>query len=556
MWKDGPWFNPTSQCGLGDESSAAYTFVRSDTRPKAITVEQRGMERSSHRRAWIGGWFALAVMWNAPAIDARDAVPSSAALATFRQQQTQLRWEFEKKLKSLDAWCGERNLPEAQRELQAALAVDAIAKESGSLHPDLPSARQPEPPIDLPADERYWRMQLRTERKQYAKDVYLLSRRALHGGFPGFAFDLVKLAALHDSDHPAARRVLGYTLFEGRWVRPFEAEMSRKRFVLHEEFGWLPQAHTERYERGERIVDGRWVSAAQEREIRRDFRKAWEVRTEHYLVRTNHSQEHGARIGRQLENFYEQFHEIFASFFNTPEQIQQLFDGAGPVKTQSTKPYLVHVYRTRDEYVERLRKQISGVEITNGLYVPQQRTAHFYFDADAASPDTLYHEATHQLLYESHPAERTIGQNARFWILEGIACYMESFHKADSGVSLGDAQHVRFRDARHNVLVEKYYLPLAEFDALGQAAFQKHPRISENYAQASGLARFFMHAGEGRYRDALVRQLASMYSPNARTRDQTPSLAELIGVDSEQLDREYQAYLRDQQLSIDNPPPK
>ena len=52
-----------------------------------------------------------------------------------------------------------------------------------------------------------------------------------------------------------------------------------------------------------------WVETAdagEEAEIRRDFRHAWEIRTEHFLVKTNHSLERGVEIARSRIGSYGQ----------------------------------------------------------------------------------------------------------------------------------------------------------------------------------------------------------------------------------------------------------
>ena len=124
-----------------------------------------------------------------------------------------------------------------------------------------------------------------------------------------------------------------------RWVTPFASQQLRRRFVWHETFGWLPAAHVERYEMGQRYFKRRWVSADREAELRRDFRNAWEVRTDHYLVKTNHSLEEGVALARNLETFYGFLHSSFAGFFSTPDQIEKLFAGTSGVNGgRSQKP--------------------------------------------------------------------------------------------------------------------------------------------------------------------------------------------------------------------------
>jgi Protein of unknown function (DUF1570) len=194
--------------------------------------------------------------------------------------------------------------------------------------------------------------------------------------------------------------------------------------------------------------------------------------------------------------------------------------------------------------VQRLKARVPQIDITNGLYYTADRVAYFYYDPNQPNPDTLFHEATHQLFYENVLAHRMIAMDANFWIVEGIACYMESYH-ADNGQSVvGDPKHVRIEAARHRCLVDRYYIPLKQFAAMGMQEFQSRPEISKNYSQAAGLAHFFMHFEGGRYRDALVEHLSQIYRAAPGQRWAVKSLPELTGSSFAELDRQYESYMR------------
>lgn len=405
----------------------------------------------------------------------------------------------------------------------------------------LPREVTPDIPNNLPQEERFWRTQLRSLEKDYAQDLYVLSRRALNDGYPSYAYSLVREAAIHDPDHSAARKILGFVRLGNEWVTQFAAKQIKKGNIWHEQFGWLPKSHLERYARGERNFNGRWVSAEKERELRRDFSAHWEVNTDHYRIRTNVSLERGVELGRALEDFHEFFYETFAGFFNTREQMLKLFDGTAKAVSADSRPYIVHYYRTREEYIERLKKDFPNIEITNGIYMTTGRIAHFYDDPENDNEATLFHEGTHQLFFESHVLNRPIGEKSHFWIIEGIACYMESFQRKNGSYSLGDPNYIRFAGARINLLQKNYYVPLREFSEMGMYEFQHVPQpdLSKNYTQASGLARFFMEYDHGRYREALVTHLTQLYSANTKEREGAASLDKLTGVEFEDLDRQY-----------------
>ena len=108
----------------------------------------------------------------------------------------------------------------------------------------------------------------------------------------------------------------------------------------------------------------------------------------------------------------------------------------------------------------------------------------------------------------------------------------------------GDPGHQRLRAARMHFVDENYYMPLQEFTRMGMDMFQRAPQIRKNYSQGAALTHFFLHYDEGRYREALIEHLSQIYSPTKAVRDNPESLAELTGVEDEELDRQFADYIR------------
>ena len=464
-------------------------------------------------------------------------------LSQFRKQHVDLRSKFIRQLDELAAECEEKGLAEGA---EAVRTVSAPVDTAELRLAPLPREVQKPIPADLPMDERHWQTQLRFQRTEYAKDLYLLSRHTLNSGHVSYAYDLIREVALQDPDHTVARRILGFVRSGDEWLSAFESRMQREKKVWHEKFGWIPRDHVERYEKGERFYNNRWMSAAKEAESRHNFKFAWEVRTEHYLVRTNHSLERGVELASKLENYYGLFFQLMAGFFNSPDQVQQLFAGAGAKPQANNKQHVVHYYRERDEYMAALRQETTQpIEITRGMYFPRNGIAFFFFDPDNDDDSTLYHEATHQLLSGSRPKTGEVGIKGNFWIIEGIACYMESFHREGERFAVGDPRHGRIQAARAHLVNDKYYVPIREFTRMGMTAYQGSPNIRKNYSQGAALTHFFMHYDDGKYREALIEHLSQIYSDNRLTREAPESLEDLTGVEAEELDQQYVRYLRD-----------
>ncbi|PJF33573.1 MAG: hypothetical protein CUN57_01800, partial [Phototrophicales bacterium] len=129
----------------------------------------------------------------------------------------------------------------------------------------------------------------------------------------------------------------------------------------------------------------RWIGADVDAQLHQDFRNAWKIETEHYLVKTNVSYEEGVRVAKTLEDYYRFFVQTFAGFFNSPEQLRKLILGNGASGTGlRSKPYVVHYYRTKAEYVKVLQPYFPGVDIgiTNALYLTRNRIAYFYYNPE------------------------------------------------------------------------------------------------------------------------------------------------------------------------------
>lgn len=468
----------------------------------------------------------------------------------YRTRYARLRQEFARDLGKIAAYCSEHGLGKEASGLRR-LAAAAVRTETGDRFSRLPRKVLPEVPRDLPDAQRQWRLQLRKARATLANGLYRISRDAINAGFPSYAYAMVRETVRYDADHVSGRRLLGYVRMGDAWVTPFEKKQAQKRKVWHDRFGWLPKDHVRKYEAGMRFSRGRWVPKARDEAEHRDFDKnPWRIQTEHFLVKTNHSLEEGVRVAKRLEDYYQYFFQIYTGFFNSRQQIRKLFAGGFATKNVRMQLYKVNYYRSKDEYVNRLKRQFPTIAGTNGLYLPADRRCHF-FHAKGNTP-TLYHEATHQFFYESIKRQRLIAGREHFWIIEGISCYMESFQNDNGRISMGDPRNNRFRAAKFRYVTDGFYIPLSEFADMGMQAFQSPRNIQQRYSQASGLAKFFMEYGGGKYRDALVEHLSQIYRGNPRRPAQ--SLPELTGVSYKELDRQYGAFIK--ALPVRVPPPR
>jgi hypothetical protein len=457
--------------------------------------------------------------------------------ASHAKLYNELHADFRNDVAQLIKYCSDNKLTASANSLEAwnkpihAEALKGVA---------LPKKLMPEISLSLPPAERKWRVQFKQKRQDLGRRLYLLSRRLLNDGYATAAWGILREVTYFDSDHKQARLILGFEQYGDEWVTPYAARSLKAGKIWTEKFGWLRKDQVERYEKGMRFHRNRWITAARENVIRQDFKFAWAIETDHYLVKTNVSLEKGVELATALEDFHKYFRGTFAAFFNSPEQLAQLFDGRQ--RRKKSNRFEIHFFKSREEYIARLKKDNPRIGITNGIYMPDAKVAFFYNNPEVATLSTLYHEATHQILYELYAERRLIGDREHFWIIEGIACYMESFESKKNGFSIGSPDYIRFKAADYRLNKDAYYMPLSQFAMMGKNDFQSSQEISKNYSQASGLSHFFMHYENGKYRDALIKHLSLLYVPR-KNRVRIAGLDQLTGVSNTKLDRQYKAYI-------------
>jgi hypothetical protein len=333
--------------------------------------------------------------------------------------------------------------------------------------------------------------------------------------------------------------------------------------VWNPKFGWVAAADIPRYEKGERQFNGRWVSAAVDASRHGDMKNGWQVRTDHFLVTTNHSLEAAAGLAARLERLHQVWRQLFAGFYLSDKEVRSLFTSDSRPRP-AARQFRVYYHRTRNEYNIALQSRQPRIDETLGIYFDATHEAHFFAeDVTPSEPptdsskrgqpaeistggppmSTIYHEAVHQLFQESRPAAKRIGTIANAWVIEGVATYFETLNEhfaSGPGLYYTIGQWTEGRlPAASRRLKDKYYVPLAELVRLGKDGLQEPGDITRRYSQACGLAAFLIDGQDGRYREPLIRYLQAVYA--GRDNDQT--LAEATGVGYSELDAAYRHYV-------------
>jgi hypothetical protein len=467
------------------------------------------------------------------------------------QATEELRANYAADIEKLAKWCEANGLADEARKTRRVLSPSDPYKLYVPVLPE--QVGPPKLPADAPAKVVEWNTKLLKLRSEYALTCYEMSRRAIRSGRAGLAVVLVLDAIQANPDYEPARRLLGYQKYRDQWHTHYEVRKLRAGLVLNEKFGWLPKAYERRYEAGERYCDGRWISAEDDAKRHSDIRTGWKIETEHYAIRTNAGLEAGVALGVKLERLYRLWQRLFIRYYASAADVESLFDGRFKRPLASALRHNVIYFRDRDDYNRALSPVFPNIKMTIGVYRDIPGCAYFF--AGKGSDDrTMYHEATHQLFHESKLVAPTVGYKSNFWIVEGIAMYMESLRREEGYDVLGGFDDERVYAARYRLLHDHFYVPLGEFVDFSMEKLQKDPRIATLYSQAAGLTHFLIYHDDARYRDALVSYLSLVYA----ARDNHDTLARLTGTSYGDLDKQYREFLegkKEQEAATSHSPP-
>ena len=332
----------------------------------------------------------------------------------------------------------------------------------------------------------------------YAKAIGGAAERALEAGEPGIAYRWMHEAAFFGGPGGRFRELVAAT------SRPTPSV--RKASFSHPRLGWK----------------------------RRTF---WRVTTPHYQVDTNESAEAGIQIARQLEMLHTVWRQLFFRFWSDSSKLDAAWKNSRAPGFRRRRHRVV-LFASKREYVAFLSRQQPRIEISLGFYDIDSRTSYFYGgDQDVA---TQLHEATHQLFQELPTSAPAVGLSSNFWVVEGIALYMESLRRQGPAANVGGYYADRLQFARYRRLQEDFYVPLQMLVSMGRDELQRHEQIRKIYSQCAGLTHFLMDGKGGRYRRAMIDYLRIVY----RGSDRADSLASVLGTSLKDLDSEYLDYLR------------
>ncbi|MCL2303944.1 MAG: DUF1570 domain-containing protein [Planctomycetaceae bacterium] len=480
---------------------------------------------------------------------------------TWLVNANKLTLEYRQKLDTLAKWCDEHDLPKEAGKIRRCVPPQADDK---IYIPQLPTSvlrassndKETSETSDSEENDDFdWETELWKTRRTYAAKLFTCAKAAAKQDRGTLAIQMSLAALQADPDHEKIRKLLGFVQYKNEWRTPWEAEQLKKGYIDHPRFGWIPEKNVKRYEAGERLYGKKWISEGEDRYFHgQDVRKGWVIESEHYILTTNHSMEEGVRLSRKLEDLYRAWKLLFYRYMASDEGLASLFEGkSSPKAGPKDRKHQIFVFRNQEDYKTSLAKEKPEIAETIGLYT-FKRCYFFSVDSNSSRQQkedvdrTLLHEATHQLFEESRHANSSIAEKENFWIIEGIAMYMETLRSEEEYYVVGGTGDIRFRNAIAEALREDFYVPLELLVKLGRPRFQGGGKLQEIYAQSAGMTHFLMHAENGTFRDATIQYLRLIYEG----KDDPDTLRTLTKRSYEDLDEMYRKYLNRKQMVTQN----
>lgn len=435
-----------------------------------------------------------------------SAILVSVTAAAAPETRHALNQPFQQKLQALADRCAELKLPDQAEITRQWFLHRAPDRQYLFLPgPDDPHA----PRDDQPRLVKLWAEKFRQLRREQAERLFTAAQQSLAAADAQRAYRLLHEVLHEQPDHTQALTILGYT--PGTRRRP----RARAGRTQHPQFGWP---------RG----------------------KYWNISSPHFTITTSHSARAGLQLAEELEGMLIAWRQLFFDFWGVKASLKARFKGGKlPLaRPDASKKFAVVLFRNREEYTSLLAQIEPQIARTVGYYQAARKRSFFF--ANDSTVATRFHEATHQFFQESRRVPENVGEASDFWIVEGIALYMESLERYPDHCTVGGFDANRLQYARQRLVNEKFYLPLGDLSALGRQTLQEHPSLRRLYSQSAGLTHFLIDGADGQFRPGVLKYLQAIYLG----RSNTQTLAASVDSSLDLLDKSYRDFLdvTDQQL--------
>ncbi|MGI8978700.1 MAG: hypothetical protein ACR2FY_05710 [Pirellulaceae bacterium] len=443
------------------------------------------------------------------AIPFSGLVPFASAADDYAVARAKLDEAFAEKLASLAKKADELGLKD-----QAAITRTwMIPRYSNRQYLFLPGPKDPLAPKVGASDlEQKWLAKFQEHRAAQADGLFELAKAESKDNRAARAYQLLHEVLRENPDHADARRILGYGKIAAGWALVGTTSPPATGRKAHPKYKW-PAG------------------------------KYWRHETPHYSIATSTSVKQAIELGQKMEELHALWRQAFFSFWTNQPALEHRIGGGREALVKEPRKLDVVLFKDREEYVAVLKPGEPRIELSTGIYLDKRQTV-FLYAGDEKQTATWYHEASHQLFQEIDRFPPEPGRQGNFWMVEGLALYMESLarHQTSGGSywTLGGWESDRLQFARYRGLSNDFLLPLEKLGAMNRADLQASEDIRKIYTQSAGFSHYLMDAQGDIYREPTVTVFRALYEG----RGTAGALEKLLGASSAELDRDYLAYLQ------------
>ena len=254
-----------------------------------------------------------------------------------------------------------------------------------------------------------------------------------------------------------------------------------------------------------------------------------QVDTSHFSIFSSADEITTRQVAEDLEKCFWVWTQLFFPLWEGSAQVTSAFEGMKPDDSISdylaaTRPRLttrrqfqVVLLKDAEQYQKTLQAEGPGIELSTGFYSDSLRTI-FLYGVDGEAAETRRHELTHQLFREatrSGLGQAAPGEQTDFWMVEGIAGYMESLVMGDRRATVGGWDAPRLQYARYRVLTGGDQITPAELMNDGQKEAQNRSDLSRWYSHSIAHIHSLMDGDDAKARHWLYDRLARLYRSRA-----------------------------------------
>ena len=264
-------------------------------------------------------------------------------------------------------------------------------------------------------------------------------------------------------------------------------------------------------------VKSQWVPLEQACRIHRDWGKAWEIRSEHFAVRSCSSLKLAMDTLFELEYMYLYFYILYQK----PLELRELVE-----------PVRVFLFKDRKQYPS------AGTHV--GAYFSGAENILYTYIGNNKRPFALFHEATHGLIH--NVAVHTTRTRGKFpsWLDEAWAVYMENL-VVPTGRGIVNLRQGRTGGNMMRVVAtaRKPYKVhrILNFTSSDYGASSKQ---TLKYAQGFVLFHYLMHGADGAYRSRFTDYIKQALGGKG----QASTFRRIFRKDLQRIERGYIAHAR------------